>query len=201
MVAGSNPDAPHRPRRTAAPPAGGTLVAVPRYPQPTLTDGRLTLRPPRAGDIPALVAACQDPEIPRWTRVPSPYTEEHARAWLATEVEGVRLFVVDGEDRLLGTVALMEVDPARGYAEIGYWVAAEARRRGVATGAVTLLRDWAAGELGLTLIELLVHRDNTASLGVPLRAGFERTGELRDAPARMERTTGPVYVVFAWSAT
>jgi len=133
--------------------------------------------------------------------VPSPYTEEHAGAWLATEVDGVRLLVVDGEDRLLGTVALMEVDLSRGYAEIGYWLAAEARGRGVASGAVALLRDWAAAELGLTLVEIIVHRDNTASLGVPLRAGFERTGELREAPARMERTTGPVYVVFAWSAT
>jgi RimJ/RimL family protein N-acetyltransferase len=174
---------------------------VPTYPQPTLTDGRLTLRPPRDSDIPALVAACQDPEIPRWTRVPSPYTEEHARGWLASEIEGVRLFAVNGEDRLLGSVSLMEVDLARGYAEIGYWVAAEARGRGVASGSVALLRDWAAAELGLTLIEILVHRDNSASLRVPARAGFEETGELRDAPARMERTTGPVYVVFAWSAT
>jgi len=173
---------------------------VPSLTQPTLTDGRLTLRPPRAGDIPALVAACQDPEIPRWTRVPSPYTEEHAHAWLATEVEGVRLFIVDPEDRFLGTIALMEVDPARGYAEIGYWLAAEARGRGVASAAVALLRDWAAAELGLTLIEIIVHQDNAASLRVPERAGFESTRELRDAPARMERETGPVYVVFAWSA-
>lgn len=172
---------------------------MPTYPQPTLSDGRLTLRPPRLGDVPALVDACQDPEISRWTRVPSPYAEEDARAWIESEIEGVRLFVVDENDRLLGTVALMELDGA-GYGEIGYWVAAAARGRGVAGGAVALLRDWAAAELGLTLIEMLVHRDNAASLRVPPRAGFEETGELRDAPARLEQDTGPVYVVFAWSA-
>jgi RimJ/RimL family protein N-acetyltransferase len=171
------------------------------FPQPTLSNGQLTLRPPHAGDIPALVAACQDPEISRWTRVPSPYTDEHAHAWFATEVEGVRLFIVDAEDRFLGTISLMELDPAREYAEIGYWLAAEARGRGVASGAVALLRDWAATELGLTLIEIIVHRDNAPSLRVPPRAGFAATGELRDAPARMERKTGPVYVVFAWSAS
>jgi RimJ/RimL family protein N-acetyltransferase len=173
---------------------------VPSCPQPTLTDGELTLRPPRAGDVPALAAACQDPEISRWTRVPSPYTEDHAREWLATDVEGLRLFIVDAEDRLLGTIALMELDPGRGYAEIGYWLAAQARGRGVASRAVALLRDWAAADLGLTLIEIIVHRDNAPSLRVPPRAGFAATGELRDAPARMERKTGPVYVVFAWSA-
>jgi RimJ/RimL family protein N-acetyltransferase len=172
---------------------------VPSYPQPTLTDGRLTLRPPRLDDVPALVAACQDPEIPRWTRVPSPYAEEHARAWIESDREGVHLLVFDAEDRLLGNVGLMELD-GEGYGEIGYWVAAAARGRGVAGGAVALLRDWAAAELGLTLIEILVHRDNAASLRVPPRAGFEETGELRDAPARLEQDTGPVYVVFAWSA-
>jgi RimJ/RimL family protein N-acetyltransferase len=176
-------------------------VRVPEYPQPTITDGRLTLRPPHEGDIPALVAACQDREISRWTRVPSPYTDDHARAWLASQFEGVRLAIVDGEDRLLGTVALMEIDAADGYAEMGYWLAAEARGRGVASGAVALLRDWAAAELGLTVLEILVHRDNVPSLGVPLRAGFERTGELRAAPARLGQGPEPVYVVFAWSAT
>jgi RimJ/RimL family protein N-acetyltransferase len=172
---------------------------VPRHPQPTLTDGRLTLRPPRLDDVAAIAAACQDPEIPRWTRVPSPYTEQHAREWLASELEGVRLLVVDSDDRLLGNVGLMELD-GEGYGEIGYWTATEARGRGVASGAVALLRDWAAAELGLKLIEILVHRDNAASLRVPPRAGFEATGELRDAPARLEEDTGPVYVVFAWSA-
>ena len=34
-------------------------------------------------DVPAVVAACQDPEIPRWTRVPFPYTDDDARAYLA----------------------------------------------------------------------------------------------------------------------
>jgi RimJ/RimL family protein N-acetyltransferase len=173
---------------------------VPHHPQPTLTSGRLTLRPPRLDDIPALVAACQDPEIPRWTQVPSPYTEEHAREFLESEPEGVRVFVVDAEDRLLASISLLELDTEAGYAEIGYWVAAEARGRGVASGAIALLCDWGAAELGLTLIEILVHRDNAASLRVPPRAGFVATGEVRDAPARLEQDAGPVYVVFAWSA-
>ncbi len=91
-----------------------------------------------------------------------------------------------------------ELPAAHGYGEIGYWTAPAARRRGVASRAVALLRDWAAAEPGLTLIEILVHRDNVASHGVPPRAGFER--EIRDAPARMEVRTGPVFVVYACRA-
>ncbi len=44
---------------------------------------RVTLSAPGAEDIPALVAACQDPEIARWTSVPVPYTEESAHWWVS----------------------------------------------------------------------------------------------------------------------
>ena len=43
---------------------------------------RRRLRPWRDADLPALVAACQDPEIARWTRVPANYGETDARAYL-----------------------------------------------------------------------------------------------------------------------
>jgi RimJ/RimL family protein N-acetyltransferase len=146
---------------------------------PTLSDGVVTLRPRRPEDADAIVAACQDPEIPRWTRVPSPYTRAHAEEWLADEDPQTASFLaVDADDRLLGSFSVMHIDRERGYGEIGYWVAAEARRRGVATRAVLLLRDWAAGE-ALRELEILVAPENVASAGVAERAGFTRSGETR----------------------
>ena len=150
---------------------------------PTLSDGDITVRPLREADVPAIVAACQDPEIPRWTRVPSPYTVEDARQFLAiaaTEAaagDGVALAVADAADKLVGTVGLMGVDGTTG--EIGYWIAAEARGKGVATRAVVLLRDWAHRELGLRTIDVLPHRDNAPSQHVARRAGFSDTGDDR----------------------
>ncbi len=44
--------------------------------RPTLRDGDLVLRPATPADADAVTAACQDPEIARWTSVPSPL---HAR--------------------------------------------------------------------------------------------------------------------------
>jgi RimJ/RimL family protein N-acetyltransferase len=76
----------------------------------------------------------------------------------------------------------MEMDRAPRYGEIGYWVAAAARGRGVASRAVTLLRDWAAEELGLELIELVIHEQNALSCRVAERTGFLDTGERRCAP-------------------
>jgi RimJ/RimL family protein N-acetyltransferase len=151
---------------------------------PRLSDGRIGLRALAATDVPAIVAACQDPEIRRWTNVPFPYTREDARRFLAVAAidaaagAGVALAVCDPRDRLIGTVGLMGIDGARG--EIGYWIAAPARGRGLAARAVALLRDWAQSELGIGELTLLAQRGNRASQRVAERSGFSDTGELRD---------------------
>ena len=63
-------------------------------------------------DIPAIVAACQDPEIPRWTRVPDAFTEKDATEWVATHEPRMRageelsLAVVAPAGEVLGAIAL-----------------------------------------------------------------------------------------------
>ena len=44
----------------------------------------MRLRLKRNDDVEAMVAACQDPEIPRFTRVPSPYTRADALEWIGS---------------------------------------------------------------------------------------------------------------------
>jgi RimJ/RimL family protein N-acetyltransferase len=43
---------------------------------------RLTLRPWRLEDAPAVVAAMRDPDMHRWLPVPYPYRDEDARDYL-----------------------------------------------------------------------------------------------------------------------
>jgi RimJ/RimL family protein N-acetyltransferase len=168
---------------------------------PTLSDGGITLRALRDTDVPALVAACQDPEIARWTRVPSPYTVEDAKRFVAiaaTEAAagaGLALAIADQHDELIGTVGLMEIHDGQG--EIGYWVGAAARGRGAATRATVLLRDWAHAELGLHTIEVLPHRDNAPSRRVAERAGFTDSGEIRRI-ARMPPGKQEGYARYIW---
>jgi RimJ/RimL family protein N-acetyltransferase len=172
---------------------------------PTLRDGDLALRPKTPDDADALTAACQDPEIPRWTAVPSPYTRADAERFIvASEAEATAgrtasLLAVDArDDRLLGSFSVMELDRAPGYGEIGYWVAAEARGQGIAPRAVRLLTGWAHRELGLTRIEILAHPDNAPSCRVAEKAGFRSTGERRPCP-RADHDE-PVYAVYEWRA-
>jgi RimJ/RimL family protein N-acetyltransferase len=147
---------------------------------PTLREPGLVLRPRRLEDADAITAACQDPEISRWTRVPSPYTRTHALEFIANSAaealdgSAIGLLAVDDDDRLLGSISIMDLHAAPDYGEIGYWIAAEARGRGIATRAVRLLTDWAHRKLGRERVEIIVHRDNAASHAVPLRAGYER---------------------------
>jgi RimJ/RimL family protein N-acetyltransferase len=156
-----------------------------RLPSPPLTDGEIVLRGWERDDVPAVTAACQDPEIPRWTVVPHNYTERHARDF----IHGTRgdlaagrelaLAIVDGDDRLLGALGISNFDWADLKAEIGYWMACEARRRGIGARATRMLAVWALGTLGLERLELLANPMNEASQRLAVRAGFTREGLLR----------------------
>jgi RimJ/RimL family protein N-acetyltransferase len=142
-----------------------------------LGDDTIVLREPTADDVPAITAACQDPEIPRWTRVPSPYTEDDARTWLAPTDED-RFAIVDRETgELLGGVGLRP--DGDGVAEIGYWIKREARGRGIAARAVRLISEWGLRERGLARISLITEPENKASQRVAEKAGYRREGLLR----------------------
>jgi RimJ/RimL family protein N-acetyltransferase len=152
-------------------------------PDPPLSDGVIALRAWTPADVPALVEACQDPAIPRWTLVPSPYTAADAHSYLQRVAAGwdagagASLAIVDAADgdAPLGAVGLNAIDWDHRAADVGYWIAAPARGRGVATRAVELVAGWAFGTLGIERLELRAHEDNTASQAVARRAGFAPT--------------------------
>jgi ribosomal-protein-alanine N-acetyltransferase len=156
-------------------------------PNPHLADATVALRPWRQSDLAELVGACQDPEIPRWTAVPAPYGEREAREYLGrAEVDRrsgreLGLAVVDpGDSRLLGSCGLARFDWQDRKVEVGYWVAAPARRRSVGSRSTLLLSHWAISALGMERVELLANPANEASQRLAERAGFTREGLLRD---------------------
>ena len=86
---------------------------------------------------------------------------------------------VDREDRLLGAEGVSNFDWNDLKAEIGYWMAPEARRRGLGARATRLLAEWAVTRLGLERLELLANPENEGSQRLAERAGFTREGTLR----------------------
>lgn len=159
-----------------------------------LGDGVIRLRAPRPDDAHAIAEGCSDAAVARWTKVPSPYTLEDARAWIAV-AERVRaggtelplVIVREGEDRVVGGVALRPRTEPEPHGEVGYWVAAAARRQGLGARAVRLITAHGLEQLGLRWIEITVSPRNAASLALARRAGFTSHGtELREFKRAME---------------
>jgi len=168
---------PGGPRADRHPPAAPVTL-----PPGGLTAGDLVLRPWHAADAPALMAAVDDPEIHRWLdAIPDPYTPADAEEFLfstrrgLTEGRAVELAVIGG-GTLVGSVGLRLVADNPGLGDMGYWVAAGARGRGVASTATRALADWALADLGLRRVELYADVGNAPSRAVAERAGFDLEG-------------------------
>jgi RimJ/RimL family protein N-acetyltransferase len=152
-----------------------------------LVDGPTALRAWRDSDLGGLVAACQDPEISRWTRVPYPYGPSDARAYLLQRHDTLHagtaapfaIVSAADRDRLLGSISLMRFSWQHARAEVGYWLAREARGQGHVTRAVRLITAWGFRSLGLERIDLLAATENPASQRVAERCGFTREAVLR----------------------
>ncbi|MDO5496157.1 MAG: bifunctional GNAT family N-acetyltransferase/nucleoside triphosphate pyrophosphohydrolase family protein [bacterium] len=149
-----------------------------------LTDGEITLSPATEADIAVITAACQDPAISRFTTVPSPYTEEHAREFVTRYApqqwkNGGASWAIRRGSEFLGMVDLM-VEAGRTeppwQAEIGYWVAPEARGTGALAHAIPLLLDFGFGTMNLRRINWFADVDNWPSWKAVWRHGFVREG-------------------------
>ncbi|GLW19850.1 acetyltransferase [Streptomyces sp. NBRC 13847] len=156
----------------------------------TLTTERLVLRPFEPSDAPAVHTACQEPDIPRWTSVPSPYGVEDAERFVGTVVpEGWRddttynFAVVSRADGSLvgamGLVRLARLRTPERQAELGYWTAKEHRGRGYTVEAARAVLGWAFRDLGVERMEWHAEAGNEGSRAVARRLGFHMEGTLR----------------------
>lgn len=156
-------------------------------PAEPLVDGPTALRSWRDSDLPQLVSICQDPEIPRWTRVPERFSEADGRAYLLSRYDAIRsgatapFAIVDADDngRVLGSTSLFRLNWDHLRGEVGYWLGRDARGRGHVTRAVGLICRFGFDSMGLERIELYAGTGNPASQRVAERSGFEREAVVR----------------------
>ena len=150
--------------------------------QPTLTAGPILLRPWRAGDADALVAAYAEPEIQRWhvrsmTRAEAlEWIEAAGRSWSAGAGAS---WAVEQESVFAGRMTLM-MQPTFGQAVAAYWVRGRSRGHGIAPCALAAASSWAFG-IGIHRVELEHSTANPASCRVAAKAGFDPEGTKRSA--------------------
>lgn len=161
---------------------------------PTLRHGLITLRPVRESDIESIYRACQDPLIPRFTTVPSPYTMTHAQ-FFVQEQEPARfaskselLFVIthgyENEEKFSGLISFHSVSLSNHAAELGYWIEVSARRRGIGSRAARMITEYGFQTMGFKRIEALVDIDNEASKALLRSTGYELEGIMRQKVTR-----------------
>jgi RimJ/RimL family protein N-acetyltransferase len=153
-----------------------------------LSDDLIVLRPFTLDDVPDVTAACQDPEIVRWTaRIPSPYTQDDARSWISghedlRDQRAAFIFAIvnRADRRLSGSISVEHIGVPSEGGLFGYWVAPWARNRGFARRALRLLSEWALAVGGFDALHLTTMIGNTASERVAEACGFVVVDEVID---------------------
>ncbi|MCM2413763.1 GNAT family N-acetyltransferase [Streptomyces sp. RKAG290] len=152
----------------------------------TLTTDRLLLRPFTPGDADQVYAACQDPDIQRWTIVPSPYSRADAdlftrqlspRGWQDDSMYNFAVVLSEG-GALTGALGINRRSLPGTY-EVGFWTARGHRGRGYMTEAVRCAARWTFTALSGDRLEWRAETGNVPSRAVALRAGFRMEGDQR----------------------
>lgn len=165
----------------------------------TLQTERLVLSIPTEADVDAIADACQDPAIPRYVPVPSPYVRQDAvgfvaltQKWWAAGSDLV--WAIRAGDEFCGVVGLHRLAGQSGSGEIGYWLSPGSRGHGYLTEASRAVIDWAFSEpLDLARIEWRAVAGNVPSARVARALGFRYEGLLRQS-ATTPRTRDDAWI-------
>jgi [ribosomal protein S5]-alanine N-acetyltransferase len=176
--------------------AGANRVALPTaciFPDsvPILIDAEagVTLRATARRDLPAMIEQCRDPEMIRWTTVPTPpdgYQLRDAEEFLALTAAGwttgERLgWTIEGqrgsERGFCGSIGLRL--EGGGIAEVGFGLHPAARGRSIMNAALHLVCAYGFDDAGLHVIRWRAVAGNWASRRVAAKAGFVFDGMVR----------------------
>lgn len=150
---------------------------------PTLETARLTLRPYRESDIPELLPLIGTREVAATTlRIPHPYTEKDAKAFLALCREPGKLWLaitLRDNGRQIGGVGL-RIDEHHQHAELGYWLGAQYWGQGYATEAAHEMLRYGFEVLRLHRIFASHFKQNSPSGKILTKLGMRHEGCQRE---------------------
>ena len=151
------------------------------------------LAPKDANDV---YKACNDFEMVKTTLgLPWPYTKERAKSWIVKvqerEKEGTSyeyaICFKENPNKVIGCVSLMDINPRAKRAEMGYWVAREFWKQGIATEAAKAMLNFGFEKLGLHSIIARYFDINPASGRVMEKSGMKYVGTIRDHEFRFDK--------------
>jgi RimJ/RimL family protein N-acetyltransferase len=142
-------------------------------------DHRIVIRWRHAADDAALLASMTNPEMERWTSMPQAPGDRDLRR--VFEELAFAVIADRATDTPLGGIGVYRWEPDAGTVELGYWVGAAHRGRGIAHSALQMLTAALIQRDDVNSIELLVMTGNVASERVAEKAGYTRRAVLPGA--------------------
>jgi RimJ/RimL family protein N-acetyltransferase len=165
---------------------------------PTLTHGLITLRAPQESDIPAIFEGAQDPLIPIFTRIPSNYSMANAEFYVRerspnafanqTELQLALEYGNGGDAKFAGAFSFHSMDLREHVGEIGYWLCAPMRGKGIGSSATKLLTQFGFESIGFERIEAVVNVENIASRKLLEKSGYTLEGIMRKKSRKEDGT-------------
>ncbi|WP_164019757.1 GNAT family N-acetyltransferase [Pyxidicoccus trucidator] len=154
---------------------------------PEFGTDRLRLRKPTLDDARALALIYGHPETSRYIPYPAAVGIATVQERLTQNLESARrgegfrwILCEHGHDEPVGTAGLFQWSKADRRAEVGYVVSISQCGRGLMKELMPALLRFGFEEMKLHRIEAHVDPDNTASIRVLTRVGFQQEGVLRD---------------------
>lgn len=105
-----------------------------------------------------------------WIADRASWAADHA-SWVVRDLDG----------HVIGAVSVHHLDDAHGTGEIGYWMSADGRERGIGAAAVDVATRYAFEELGLARVELFHAVENVPSCRLATRCGYLYEGTARES--------------------
>jgi len=175
-------------------------VTSPSWPLnvPVLTDGLVTLRAHVPADLDRMNEMANDPEMVRWTAVPTPHpraqTEKYAMEVVPHGWDSgtSRCWAIEHEGRFAGNV---DIRGKGELADLGFALHPDARGKSLTTAAARLAIDHAFVEAGKEVVAWRAQVGNVASLRVAHSLGFRLHGTQPDSLLERGR------VLDAWTGT
>jgi len=135
------------------------------------------LRNLESSDAEWITRACQDEEVQRWTKVPHPYTREHAESFIKDKNGELPAWaIIDSHSQEpVGVIGIHHVINA--VASIGYWVSPWGRKSGAASTALRIIPTLARRICKAHTLHATIAESNSASRRTAERAGFQLIGK------------------------
>ncbi len=98
------------------------------------------------------------------------------------------VFTIRKQDQFIGLIGFKDTDRLNRKTEIGYWISKNYQGQGIVSRSVAKLCHFAFEELAMNRIQIKCAVENTASIKIPERLGFQFEGIERDGELLTENS-------------